>query len=513
MHRLLSAIAILFSAPFVALPAQAALISIVSMHYSATHPVPHLHYEGDTVTGDLAVLEDMYETFVKCRTSCSGPDGMPTAVLTMNGPGGSYGEGLAIADFLRANHIATVVERGASCYSACAFAFLGGSAWSSQDGVGTYIDRVVEPGSTVGFHAPYRDEAAFREAVEDRGAMAVQADTRDSLALMVKELVKWNVDPEIIFTMMQMGPDDTYDLKTPMDLYRTRVNLPPTATAGWVKDRGEAIRNACMRLMAIDERGDPRDAELRFQSDYTPSIGQSEFSAISGFKIGGDGVFEIGTCAAPEDMLALENGDLDVSLYFNATRSYNRASTSFFNRHQGWSSAGYGRLPTTRIFAKGPMNSYFLPLDLDIDALDRPAEDDIDRNRFNMILSPLMALLPEGLVFDAANSGSRISHFGNVFVFERVGTPELFESAFASGNYGRQYDRKDSSPTSFVRSGKYADTGVSFSWFGLLRGGEATVIEAIVLPAYEGAEPTPEETAFIRRLECETDFGGVTLGC
>ena len=103
--------------------ANAATISIVSMQYSAAQPVPHIHYEGETLAGDVETLRGIYESFVHCRIECSGPEGASTAVLTMNGPGGNYAEGLALADFLRENHIATVVERGMSCYSACAFAF------------------------------------------------------------------------------------------------------------------------------------------------------------------------------------------------------------------------------------------------------------------------------------------------------------------------------------------------------------------------------------------------------
>jgi hypothetical protein len=506
--------AVVTFAAFLALPASAASITVVSMHYSAAHPVPHLHYEGDTLPGDVDALTEAYDRFVNCRLSCIGPEGAPTAVLTLNGYGGSYSEGLALADFLRANHIATVVERGAVCYSACAFAFLGGSAWSSQEGVETYIDRVVEPGSTVGFHAPYKQEAAFRAALEERGVMAAQSDTRDALALMVKELIKWNVEPEVIFKMMEMGPDDTYNLKTPLDLYRTRVNLPATPTAGWVSDRAEAIRNACLRLLAIDERGDPADAWQRFQSDYTPLIGKTQFSPISGFKVGGDGVFEIGSCAAPEDMLALENGDLDVSLYFNpALSAYNTASTSFFSRHNGWSSAGYGRRPTTRIFAKGPMNSYFLPLDTDIDALDRPAENDIDRNRFNLLLPPLLPLTPIDLMIEGSTASSRVSRLGNVYVFERVGPRELFDSALASGKLGRNYTSDVGNEVSFSRAGTFADTGVTFAWFGFLSGGESSVVEALVLPSETGAAPTREETELLLRIQCETEFGGMTLTC
>src|SRR5690606_3456756 len=137
-----------------------------------------------------------------------GPNGGPTAVLTLNGPGGSYGTGLALADFLRANHIATVVERDAYCYSACAFAFLGGAAYSPQQTIGTYIDRVVEPGGIPGFHAPCKDEAAFLADMELRGVMEAQGGTRDNLSIMVRELVKWNVDPEVIFFMVGKGPDE-----------------------------------------------------------------------------------------------------------------------------------------------------------------------------------------------------------------------------------------------------------------------------------------------------------------
>ena len=226
--------------------ANAALISIVSMQYSAAQPIPHIHYEGSTDAGDVAQLQQVYETFVKCRIECLGPDGGSTAVLTMNGPGGNYYEGRALADFLRANHNTTGIERGMSCYSACAFAFLGGSGYSSMDRYRTYIDRQIEPGAILGFHAPYRDEASFLQALEQRGATELMGESRDSLSTMVRELVKWNVDPEIIHYMMGMGPDRTYDVVNADDYYLVRAALPPTAASGWITDLPTAVRNACM---------------------------------------------------------------------------------------------------------------------------------------------------------------------------------------------------------------------------------------------------------------------------
>lgn len=189
--------------------AHAAAISIVSMQYSAAHPVPHIHYEGDTEAGDLERLQEVYDTFVRCRLECIGQRGGATAVLTLTGPGGDYHTGLLIAEFLRENHIATVAERDAVCLSACAFAFLGGSGYSPLLSVGTYIDRMVEPGSRVGFHAPYMGEDVFFAELEASGPFGSQGVSRNGLALMVQQLVRWNVDPLVLYDMMSMGPSDT----------------------------------------------------------------------------------------------------------------------------------------------------------------------------------------------------------------------------------------------------------------------------------------------------------------
>lgn len=513
MRLLTIAIAFLSIALSPVVPTAAAEISIISTQYSATHPVPHLHYEGETTSGDIAALEGLYNSFVNCRESCSGPDGMPTAVLTMNGPGGSYIEGLGLADFLREHHIATVVERGAYCYSACAFAFLGGSAWSSQDGMGAYIDRVVEPGSTVGFHAPYADEDSFRAAVEANGGMAAQGQTRDSLALMVKELVKWNVDPEVIFKMVGMGPDESYDLKTGEDLYLARVALPPTPSSGWISDIPSAVRNACMRLLAIDERGDPADMYWRFLSEYTENIGIGEFGGeLSGYILG-ERLLDIGNCSITADSLATD-GDYEVALFYTpGLDGKNGVATAMFNRQKAWSSAGPGRNPLKRNLVKGPLNSYFLPLDQDIDSLDLPAEADIDTNRFNVAAPPVLPVMPADFVIDATNPTTRISHLDNVFVFEHVGPKTLFESARDKSKLGRTFTNDAESEVSFVRSGTYDDTGISFSWYGILDGDNALVVEAIVLPADGTSAATEADIATLMRVGCEFDFNGMKLGC
>lgn len=495
-----------------ATPALPASISIVSMQYSAAHPVPHLHYEGETATGDLETLRLMYERFVACGLSCSGPYGMPTAVLTMSGPGGSYAEGLALADFLRANHIATVVERGSECYSACAFAFLGGSAWSSQEGVGTYIDRMVEPGSTVGFHAPYADENSFLQALGDRGAMAAQGDTRNSLALMVKELVKWNVDPEVLFYMVGMGPDETYNLRAADDLYLARVALPPTPPDSWITDIREAVRNVCARLLAIDERGDPLDMVDRLQTEWVEGIGEGEYTGpISGYRLG-DRLLDIGSCSITEESI-LTKGDYEISLYFTpGIEGYNSAGTSFFNRMEGWSSAGQGRNPLKRILQKGPMNHYFLPMAVDMDSLDLPGEIEIEKNRYVMAEPPAFADLPAEMTLSEQAAQSRISYTGNVFVFERTGPGALLVNTLGKPALGRSYSETIIRDDGFLREGTYDDTGRGFTQAGLAVGDTSIVIELAIIPP-DGELPSSEDYATLQQVKCSLSWQGLDLGC
>jgi hypothetical protein len=312
--------------------------------------------------------------------------------------------------------------------------------------------------------------------------------------------------------MVGMGPEETYDLVTAEDLYLARVTLPPTPSSGWITDLPAAIREACLRLLAIDERADPYDMQWRFESDYTPAIGKTEFAGpISGYKLG-EHLLDIGSCAATDASMATD-GDYEIALYFTpGLDGLNAASTSFFNHQHGWSTAGVGRDPLKRIFAKGPLNSFFLPLDANIDGLDLPGEADIDANRFNTALPPLLPTMPSDLVVDASTPSSRVSHLGDVFVFERVGGRQLYDSALAQGALGRAYTNDVTSDTGFVREGAFVDTAATFVWFGILDGDSSAVVEAIVVKP-NGEAPTDDDLATLRRIQCEVDFQGSRLNC
>jgi hypothetical protein len=505
-------------------PASAALVSIVSMQYSAAHPVPHIHYEGGTSAGDVDALKQIYETFVQCRVECMDGEGGATAVLTMNGLGGDYHAGLALADYLRANNIATVIERGAKCYSACAFAFMGGTGYADLQGVGSFIDRMVEPGGILGFHAPYRDEEAFLAAIGEDGIMGAQGQTRDSLALMVKELVKFNVDPEVLFYMVGMGPDETYDIVTADDYYLARIALPPTPPASWITDVHEAIRNVCTRLIAIDERTDPSELVGRVTGEFEAGIGEAEFTGrLSGFRLS-DRQLSIGHCSISDESLATD-GEYEIALYFNSMLTPERAKAigepklgysgpgvSFFNRVDGWSSAGTGSNPTRRILQKGPMNHYFLPLGVPVDDLDLPGEQAINDNRFVMRLYPLMATLPESLEVAVTGEGTRISNSGNIWLFERVGPGLLLESAFLAGTKGRTIADERIGESGFVREGSYQSTGGQFIQFGI-EGGLGTMVGHAMIITPDGSPASESDRFAMRAMVCAVNFSGNSVPC
>lgn len=493
-------------------PATAASVSVVSMQYSAAQPIPHLHYDGPTTVGDVASLKQVFDAFVKCRLECLGPDGSSTAILTMNGPGGAYSEGLALADFLRANHIATVVEAGSYCYSACAFGFLGGSGYSSMDGLGTYIDRQIEPGGIVGFHAPYRDEASFLQALEERGAGELMGESRDSLSLMVRELVKWNVDPEIIHYMLGRGPDQTYDITGADDYFLIRAALPPTPASGWITDLPTAVKNACIRLLAIDERGDPLNFRSFFdQLTWQDNLGtDSQGRTVSGYHWS-DRVLDIGSCGTPAAAAGV-TGDMSVALYFTpGIDGTITPDTSYFNIENGWSTAGKGRNPVKRILQKGPMNHYWLPVGVTVDSLDLPGELAILQNRFFTAAPPPFASMDPELQVATTRTGSRISHIGDVWVFEQVGPRSLYDAALNAPLTGLEFSNNAVGSGGFVRVGTYPD-GTPLSWIGFVSGDTATVIKAFVSNV-DGSPASDEQIALLRRIRCAADFQGLKLGC
>lgn len=343
-----------------AVSAQMATIDVRSPLHSAVKPVPHLHFQGPVRAGDLERIAALVAKRVACDAATLPEEGGNCAVLTLDSGGGNYVEGLRIAHFLRENSIATWVQAGHGCYSACAMAFMGGSGHSSQ--VGAYVDRTVEPGGVVGFHAPYLTHESLTELIAEIGLEEVLGGNRSSIALMVEQLAHWNVDRSVISRMVDMDPDVTFDTRHAQELYLLRIGLPPAPVRMWILDPVNAVRNACIRLLAYHKDAWPFDVReqvpLRMQYDF----GEDGYGRkLSGFQLlDPPSGLAISYCALPTIQAHL-GGDADISLYSGpGIDGKLRPFVSFFHRPNGWSSMGVGGSADRRIFQKGSIGHFFL---------------------------------------------------------------------------------------------------------------------------------------------------------
>jgi hypothetical protein len=486
-------------------------VFVVSMQYSKSRPVPHLHYQGGTASGDLEKLRTIYDTFVHCRVECATAKGLPTAVLTLYGEGGHYYEGLALAHYLRANNIATVVESDTYCYSACAFTFLGGTSYSSDPGIGQYVDRVLEPGGVLGYHAPYAQEQDLQQALQTTPASELMQDNRVALSTMVKDLVTWNVDPEIIHHMLNQGPNEFYLVEKPEAYYLTRTALPPIPSRSWISDTPAAVRNACIRLLAMLERADPAGLADRITAPFESGIGFGERNEpLSGYRLS-NGLLDVGFCAASDASIA-NGSDLDVALYLNPLQpgGSSLAVLNFFNRDGGFSTADFGASPLKRVFQRGGLGHWFLPIGQDLAAAPLGAALAIRAEKFFSAAVPALPPLPIGFTQDVTGFGTRVSYNGDVWLFEQVGSADLFDAALAASGNGVFLTHDSVQPNAFVRDGIHSN-GTYFSLTGFRGATTSFVQRAIVIN--DGQPLSDAQRALLTQLNCGASYEGLRLIC
>lgn len=129
---------------FCALPTQGAEVG------PGHAPVCELKLEGAIEAGDSEKLS----AALSALGAAGGFDSREVS-LCLNSLGGNYDEALKLmTTLLTFTNVATVIDAGAECYSACAFLFLAGNAQRSEDGE-LAPNRTLDVRGTLGFHAPY----------------------------------------------------------------------------------------------------------------------------------------------------------------------------------------------------------------------------------------------------------------------------------------------------------------------------------------------------------------------
>jgi hypothetical protein len=120
------------------------LLSVASVHSSLAMDFTRT---GGVVLGSGEIVRGDAERFIEFITQNNATDDSDT--IRLSSPGGNLFEGMALGEAIRKARFNAVVGRGTTCASACALAFLGGTA---RYATGTGPGRTLEFGGWLGFH-------------------------------------------------------------------------------------------------------------------------------------------------------------------------------------------------------------------------------------------------------------------------------------------------------------------------------------------------------------------------
>ncbi len=155
-------------------------------------PVYTIRMTGMIERGDADALRKALER-VKAATTI-GPDGT-LATVELSSSGGDVFEGIAIGYVLREFAAGALVRASDVCFSACALAFLGGSALPAPAVPGPW--RNIELGGQVGFHNMWLNQLGLRNSTGDEASNPAVAGfdvARAGASLIIRYLTDMGID-------------------------------------------------------------------------------------------------------------------------------------------------------------------------------------------------------------------------------------------------------------------------------------------------------------------------------
>lgn len=160
--------------------------------------------------------------------SLSGePANTPQEAVCLDSVGGSFLEGLSIAELVLEVGMATRIEKSSVCYSACSFIFMAGRLVGPEGGE---LSRTLVRGGRLGFHAPYASVPPGKYS----GAQ-VEAAANNAFLSMARFLEyafetsrhvgNSTIPAGLILTMMRTPPDELVMLSTLEDAVLWQVSI------------------------------------------------------------------------------------------------------------------------------------------------------------------------------------------------------------------------------------------------------------------------------------------------
>jgi len=175
---------------------------------AADPPLYTIRMTGTIERGDANALRRALET-VKAATAIA-PDGT-LATVELSSGGGDVFEGIAVGYVLREFAASTLVRASDVCFSACALAFLGGSALPTAGVSGPW--RNIEPGGQVGFHNVWLNQLGLQNSARAEASTAAVAGfdmARAGASRIIRYLTDMGVDGGFVARLLGR-PIDQFD--------------------------------------------------------------------------------------------------------------------------------------------------------------------------------------------------------------------------------------------------------------------------------------------------------------
>lgn len=254
----ISSIALL-SAPYWSLITSASAATFAA----STRPTCRYLMEGPIETGDLDKLKSISQKGKLLTDGNSEVEmvGDEEASLCLNSPGGSFIEGLALAKFVSEVGIATVIDEGQECFSACALLFMAGRTRGNEE---DYVNRKLHYRGLLGFHRPYltlpNEPGTTYTATNVNDVADVAVAAIAFLLSLGNEQGAFDpnnrIKPSLIEAMLRKGRDDLEIVDTVDEAGRWDITIFGYTDPSEFK--APEIYNACANFIAwrIDQRND-----------------------------------------------------------------------------------------------------------------------------------------------------------------------------------------------------------------------------------------------------------------
>jgi hypothetical protein len=202
------------------------------------------HLEGPIVSGDSVHLLSLIST------SRLDPLDERTTSICLKSNGGSYAEGLKIAELLFSRGISTVIEYGSECYSACAIIFMAGVSPDQEIPV-----RKLSVGGALGFHAPYLNlpEANYSKAEVDSAAQGMRAAILALMQLSSKKTKLHGADfikKSLLSKILEKGPQEVFFVKSVYDAARWDILLYDADKFFSRPNSIDTVKNTCVNFLS-----------------------------------------------------------------------------------------------------------------------------------------------------------------------------------------------------------------------------------------------------------------------